>query len=72
MTSPDGASIASFTEDESAQIDAVEDAMRKLKAAHGSQDWQPALKHKHGVAVMVQKGTVSVNGKEKKLPLFRG
>lgn len=47
--------------------------MSKLHAIHAdSEHWDKALKHKHGVDVFVRKDIVNLDGKDRKIPIYRG
>ena len=61
------------TDDELEHRQTVDAALKKLRQVHGNTGgWDKALKHKHGVDVHVRKDTVVVDGREKKVPLWKG
>lgn len=62
-----------MSEDESQHLQTIEAAMQKLHHIHNdTAGWDKALKHKHGVDVHVRKDVINLDGKDRKMPIYKG
>lgn len=67
-------SAAIISEEDAMHIQTIEQAMTRLRQLDADRvnEWEKVMSHARDVTVHVRKSVVSVSGKQKKVPLFRG